>query len=142
MTRSSSRCSKGRRRRSMTFWQCPGQKVCHEGFLGSNSLAVKGLRDRRGTLRLLSSSFLGVPYRILNMNHKKELLRSLWVRFRFGGSAREAEGVGEDRWTRTGTGAQALTTRVQNPRNPKPHKTRTLKPKPKPYETLTPNPKP
>ena len=92
MTRSSSRCSKGRRRRSMTFWQCPGQKVCHEGFLGSNSLAVKGLRDRRGTLRLLSSSFLGVPYRILNMNHKKELLRSLWVRFRFGGSAREARG--------------------------------------------------
>ena len=27
--------------------------------------------------RLLSSSFLGLPYRILNMNHKKELLRSL-----------------------------------------------------------------
>ena len=23
--------------------------------------------------------FLGLPYRILNMNHKKELLRSLWV---------------------------------------------------------------
>ena len=23
--------------------------------------------------------FLGVPYRILNMNHKKELLWSLWV---------------------------------------------------------------
>ena len=32
-----------------------------------------------GTHRLLSSSFLGLPYRILNMNHKKELLRSLWV---------------------------------------------------------------
>ena len=31
------------------------------------------------THRLLSSSFLGLPYRILNMNHKKELLRSLWV---------------------------------------------------------------
>ena len=31
------------------------------------------------TQRLLSSSFLGLPYRILNMNHKKELLRSLWV---------------------------------------------------------------
>ena len=27
------------------------------------------------THRLLSSSFLGLPYRILNMNHKKELLR-------------------------------------------------------------------
>ena len=31
------------------------------------------------THRLLSSSFLGLPYRILNMNHKEELLRSLWV---------------------------------------------------------------
>ena len=32
------------------------------------------------THRLLSSSFLGLPYRILNMNLiKKELLRSLWV---------------------------------------------------------------
>ena len=31
------------------------------------------------THRLLSSSFLGLPYRILNKNHKKELLRSLWV---------------------------------------------------------------
>ena len=29
--------------------------------------------------RLLSSSFLGLPYRIPNINHKKELLRSLWV---------------------------------------------------------------
>ena len=27
----------------------------------------------------LSSSFLGLPYRILNMNPKKELLRGLWV---------------------------------------------------------------
>ena len=31
------------------------------------------------THRLLSSSFLGLPYRILNMNNKKELLRSLSV---------------------------------------------------------------
>ena len=29
--------------------------------------------------RPLSSSFLGLPYRILNMNHKKELLRGPWV---------------------------------------------------------------
>ena len=35
------------------------------------------------THRLLSSSFLGLPCRILNTNHKKELLRSLWV---IGGS--------------------------------------------------------
>ena len=34
----------------------------------------------RVTHRLLSSSFLGLPYRILNMNHKKELLRSLWLK--------------------------------------------------------------
>ena len=40
------------------------------------TLAVK---PDAGTHRLLSSSFLGLPYRILNMNHKKELLRSLWV---------------------------------------------------------------
>ena len=27
--------------------------------------------------RPLSSSFLGLPYRVLNINHKKELLRGL-----------------------------------------------------------------
>ena len=31
------------------------------------------------THRLHSSSFLGLPYRILNINHKKELKWSLWV---------------------------------------------------------------
>ena len=31
------------------------------------------------TPRLLSSSFLGLRYRILSISHKKELLRSLWV---------------------------------------------------------------
>ena len=31
------------------------------------------------THRPLSSSFLGLHCRILNMNHKKELLRGLWV---------------------------------------------------------------
>ena len=31
------------------------------------------------THRLHSTSFLGLPYRILKINHKKELLRSLWV---------------------------------------------------------------
>ena len=31
------------------------------------------------TQRLHSSSFLGLPCRILNISHKKELLRSLWV---------------------------------------------------------------
>ena len=42
---------------------------------------VQGLGriEQTTTHRLLSSSFLGLPYRILNANHKKELLRSLWV---------------------------------------------------------------
>ena len=31
------------------------------------------------THRPLSSSFLELPYRVLNTNHKKELLRGLWV---------------------------------------------------------------
>ena len=29
--------------------------------------------------RPLSSSYWGLPYRILNINHRKELLRGLWV---------------------------------------------------------------
>ena len=32
------------------------------------------------THRPLSSSFLRLAYRILNINHKKELLRGLWVK--------------------------------------------------------------
>ena len=35
--------------------------------------------QQHATHRLLSSSFLGLPYRTLNINHKKELLRSLWI---------------------------------------------------------------
>ena len=31
------------------------------------------------THRPLSSSFLGLPYTVLNINHEKELLRGLWV---------------------------------------------------------------
>ena len=37
------------------------------------------LKPGRSTHRPQSSSFLGLPYRILNMNPKKELLRGLWV---------------------------------------------------------------
>ena len=37
------------------------------------------LRQMGFTHKLLSSSFLGIPYRILSMHHKKELLRGLWV---------------------------------------------------------------
>ena len=42
---------------------------------GARLTVVQGF----STHRPLSSSFLGLPYRILNMNHKKELLRRLWV---------------------------------------------------------------
>ena len=45
----------------------------------SKSLLKQSSHGGGFTHRLLSSSFLGVPYRILNINHKKELLRSLWV---------------------------------------------------------------
>ena len=31
------------------------------------------------THRPLSSSCLGLPYRVRNINHKKELLRGLWI---------------------------------------------------------------
>ena len=41
------------------------------------------------TRRLLSSSFLGLPYRILNINHKKDLLRTLG----FGGLGLQSCGV-------------------------------------------------
>ena len=34
--------------------------------------------------RPLSSSFLGLPHRILNINHNKELLRGLWVGYPCG----------------------------------------------------------
>ena len=46
---------------------------------GQPRFADQGLRLLRVTQRLLSSSFLGFHYGILNMNHKEELLRSLWV---------------------------------------------------------------
>ena len=47
-------------------------------------LGAKDYMEIRGSARELpirpvSSAFLGLPYRILNINHKKELLSSLWV---------------------------------------------------------------
>ena len=41
--------------------------------------AFHGSFDCWSTHRPLSSSFLGLPYRILNISHKKELLRGLWA---------------------------------------------------------------
>ena len=48
--------------------------------------ATMAAPPRCSTHRPLSSSFLGLPYRILNINRKKELLRGLWVEFRAWGS--------------------------------------------------------
>ena len=43
------------------------------------TLLWKSKRHLSSSHRPLSSSFWGLPYRILNINHKKELLRGLWV---------------------------------------------------------------
>ena len=50
------------------------------GVLGFRGFGVWGL----GALGLFGLGFrvLGLPYRILNINHKKELLRGLWVGLR------------------------------------------------------------
>ena len=55
------------------------------GFLSSEGpqCSEEGLNRVWGILqythRPQSSSFLGLPYRVLNMNPKKELLWGLWV---------------------------------------------------------------
>ena len=54
------------------------------GFLVPDTLLfghldLLGNLDPQNTHRPLSSSFLGLPYRILHTNHKKELLRGLGV---------------------------------------------------------------
>ena len=46
-------------------------------FVADPATLIKSLLGT--TLTLHSSSFLGLPYRILNINHKKQLLWSLWV---------------------------------------------------------------
>ena len=60
-----------------------------EGLLGPNSIVVVYMdplgKGSRFTQRLLSSSFLGLPYRLLNIYQKKELLRGLWVGLRVEG---------------------------------------------------------
>ena len=49
----------------------------HQGVQSNSAANCSGTY----THRLLSSSFLVLPYRFLNINHEKELLRSLWVLF-------------------------------------------------------------
>ena len=48
----------------------------------STSVSSNILQGLGFTHRLHNSSSLGLPYRILNTNHKKELLWSLWVGFK------------------------------------------------------------
>ena len=43
------------------------------------TLSPKPSTPKPYTHRPLSSSFMGLSYRILNINHKRELLRGLWV---------------------------------------------------------------
>ena len=50
--------------------------------LASADAATNAMIDQAFTHRPQSSSLLGLPCRILNMNHKKELLWGLRVRFR------------------------------------------------------------
>ena len=45
-------------------------------FRGPGSIPIGSMAD---THRLHCGSFLGLPYRLLNMSHKKELPWSLWV---------------------------------------------------------------
>ena len=54
-------------------------------------VALSGLGLSQSGSGLLSSSFLGLPSRILNINHKKELLRSLWVKWLRAPTAQEFE---------------------------------------------------
>ena len=57
------------------------------GVMGQGATSLQSslyrlwLTDLEATHRLHSSSFLGLPYRLLNMSPEKELLWSLWVEF-------------------------------------------------------------
>ena len=60
------------------------------------------------THKLLSSSLLGLPYRILNMSHKTELLRSLWVVRVFTVEGSGVRGLGHARSPRSEAFGQPL----------------------------------
>ena len=57
------------------------QACFRQGFLGplASALSFNMEYFLNCTHRPLSSSFLGLPYRILNISHQKELLGGLWV---------------------------------------------------------------
>ena len=54
--------------------------VEHLAVFNSELVYMRALHDKLCIpIGSLVVPFLGLPYSILNMNHKKELLRSLWV---------------------------------------------------------------
>ena len=57
--------------------------MAHSALIGATpwdpALLVLLAHSAGHTHRPLSSSFWGLPYRILNINHRKELLRGLWA---------------------------------------------------------------
>ena len=56
--------------------RCGGVEV--DGFVFQKAIRHRKSRGLN-THRPLSNPFLGLPYRILNINHKEELLRGLWI---------------------------------------------------------------
>ena len=62
-------------RRARRSWSRPRRKTI-SGLVWT--LDIRSFPDVANH-RPQSSSFLGLPYRILNINHRKELLRDLWV---------------------------------------------------------------
>ena len=72
--------------------------------------------DNQATQRLHSTSVLGLPYRILNINHKKELLRGLWVEPCFNNLLRSGAG---DLKQSSVDGRSDVRRRRDQPRHPK-----------------------
>ena len=64
------------------FFADPGEVRHPEKTRAPKEIPIQRATQVRGhtyTHRPLSSSFLGLPERILNINHIKELLRGLWI---------------------------------------------------------------
>ena len=54
--------------------------LCRKGFKGcGGSFFFRSREHPKPTHRPLSRSFLKLPYGILNIHHKEELLRGLWA---------------------------------------------------------------
>ena len=67
---------------SVCFEKASGRAQCavKQSCFNSRRLLLEGCTCVYYTHRPVSSSFVGLAYRILNINHKKkELLRGLWV---------------------------------------------------------------